>query len=1022
MYEHLLQICGVFFEGMPAPVFYRHFYPMGNKSGPYERALWQEFNYTQGLKNDKDVTGRLQLEFRNVYESDLRTLLDAVVSDSPNDRRGVVVIPPSSKGEINRVTELVRHVLYNGPRLFSDLTPWVTRMKNKEKSHLGGHRSYEMGYETIGIDQRAHLSQYSVLLVIDDVTTSGTSFRAMNDRLRNAGFTGAFINFAFSRTIPSEGATCCWEFARAGSEMGRARKSRAEMNAGKPIDALVFDLDQTLLDDSLRDVEYENWLSSSRRFGDCHEAAYDTYDGVRELTSLCIPYAIVSNRPERQIKELIWHDSVLDHLYPLCLDPKLCLPSGMSGLRAPAYFNLNIHEVVSRGGLGLTSSVLPLNAFSFPTEEVNGYPNRFYKPSPRGINNALAYLRGEFLSEQADSRIVGVGNTYEDMVAYGAAGIESVLALWGVPDALKEHAAKCWGADYVFETVEALIQWIKSMAHYYEMAHDEEKANPEKACEHYEMAYRFDDDAKNAAFKLALMLHDKDPARAALFYEAAIEAGEEFASTNNLALLIQDKEPQRAEALFKRAIAAGDERHATNNLAGLIENREPELAAGLYRRAIAAGDEYYATRGLSRLLKHSDPDAAANMLERAAGAGNTENLSDDLDPLVRIGCIGAIDLYERYIVSADKRKAFDLALMVSRFDPERAKNLYEIAIAAGDEYSSTNNLGVLIMEDDPQRAVNLFERAIAAGDEHYATNNLGVLLAREDTDRAKALFERSIAAGSERCATANLGHMYIACNPDKAVELYERSAIHGETEALLALAYLIRDSDRVRSERLLSQARTSDDVDESVRSLIEMVSYTDIGSAIGVALFLGSNGFEIAGSVIGAMINLDEQKPSSGHLCFGTDPDNGVPLEWILIDDADSGSLKLLSKSSIASMPFYEGTSAASWEDSLVRRWLNSEFIDSWLKEEVSARLLPQDESGDLVTCLSIRQIESLSSNNGAVLNCKDLRTSAEVDWWVRPDVGTTMSAPYFAQDGAVRWRLSLLPLGVRPVIRIAIR
>ncbi len=57
-----------------------------------------------------------------------------------------------------------------------------------------------------------------------------------------------------------------------------------------------------------------------------------------------------------------------------------------------------------------------------------------------------------------DARIVGLGNTMEDIVAYRAAGIESALALWDVPDDFKEHARNAWGADRTFGSVAQFTQ------------------------------------------------------------------------------------------------------------------------------------------------------------------------------------------------------------------------------------------------------------------------------------------------------------------------------------------------------------------------------------------------------------------------------------------------------------------------------------------------------------------------------------------------------------------------------------
>lgn len=50
--------------------------------------------------------------------------------------------------------------------------------------------------------------------------------------------------------------------------------------------------------------------------------------------------------------------------------------------------------------------------------------------------------------------------------------------------------------------------------------------------------------------------------------------------------------------------------------------------------------------------------------------------------------------------------------------------------------------------DDPDRAEELYERAIAAGDELCATNGLAALVQADDPDRAKALY--GLATSSRR--------------------------------------------------------------------------------------------------------------------------------------------------------------------------------------------------------------------------------------------------------------------------------
>lgn len=76
------------------------------------------------------------------------------------------------------------------------------------------------------------------------------------------------------------------------------------------------------------------------------------------------------------------------------------------------------------------------------------------------MNQAKLYLIQEFDLEES-SRIIGLGNTPEDMIAYNKAGIESVLCLWGVPKRLRNFAVVNWGADYIFNSFFEFSKWSR---------------------------------------------------------------------------------------------------------------------------------------------------------------------------------------------------------------------------------------------------------------------------------------------------------------------------------------------------------------------------------------------------------------------------------------------------------------------------------------------------------------------------------------------------------------------------------
>lgn len=537
MYEGMLQNYRVWFEGLPDPVFYKSFYPMGGNDSQW---LWDIFNYARGLKIDKDPDERWFSRWREVYEGDVRALLNTVMGDHPHSLRGVVVIPSSKKDVTNRATRIVREVLRGNPRPFVDLTRVVRRVADKDAQHDGGKRFLRDNVDTMRVFNHALISSFNAIVVIDDILTSGTSFRAMGEVLRRAGFRGTIYNFAFARTAPVEGVRnilnhdpglrlegfdsvnelprCrpakkyavgygfsvvdedgnqynfsdkCYVRKKArytkqatgngafravydptivlGLENGvtitfddpeDVKKSLRNMKYRPEIDGIVFDFDQTLLDDNPRKVSFEEDGLGGRN-GQVlmrGQLPYGLYEGVDELMALRIPFAIVSNRPESQLIPLVRSYEVESVLYPdRYLEKEPGEPDRFINI---AYHGDDVGRQTIMARLGQLH--LPKNVFSFPmTEGDDGYSCKLYKPCTQGVDRATAFLRDTFDLLEENARFVGVGNTYEDMVAYNTAGIESCLALWGVPEYLRKYASEHWGADHIFATVADFTQWCK---------------------------------------------------------------------------------------------------------------------------------------------------------------------------------------------------------------------------------------------------------------------------------------------------------------------------------------------------------------------------------------------------------------------------------------------------------------------------------------------------------------------------------------------------------------------------------
>lgn len=748
MFNHLLSDYRLFFEGMPAPVFYKSFYPMGCETD----GQWEMLRYAQGLKADKDP----ERHHFDTYKRDVRDLLADVSADFPGRKVGAVAIPSSKAGNVNRVTKLLRRGLAWADDRCVDLTGCLVRCESKKGAHEGGSRSVAANVSTLRFDGAERMEDIDVLLVVDDILTSGKSFRAVDGIVRSAGFSGTIVNFAFSRTMPG---VCIDEYVRF------AYGERAAGRRCETFNSLVLDLDQTLIDDAAKDDDYEEGLwGGGGVIGPC---PYSVYPGAEDLTALGVPYAVISNRPKRELDAILRDPSISDAFFHKGTCEAETREGDWWGVRL----------VLARLTRNHVSQMPPTDNVFGPPRSEDRYKKWIYKPNPEGVGEALGWLSREAL-EGERVKAIGLGNTPEDMLAYRAAGITAALALWGVPSWCREHAAENWGADCVFESPSAFADWFRCR------------------CESAPMpdSYRLD------------VEEEGEPA--AGFYGAAVEYGvsEPQAAARPAAGVAPD-EQVHSVCLLEKRLARGDFLDSALALARLLAGANPDKAMVLYGMAVGAGS-VDAARELSSLVQAEDPDWAVLLLDLAYELGESDaDLASDLEPLVKQGVESAISLYEGKLVEANLRSPVDLAALVSESDPERAKALCERAIVAGDERWATYLLACLVQSDDPERAIALYERAIAAGDEEFATSNLADLAKSDDPERAKALYERAIAAGNERYATNGLANLIKVDDPERARSLFERAIAAGdERYATSNLANFIEPDDPERAKELYERA------------------------------------------------------------------------------------------------------------------------------------------------------------------------------------------------------------------------
>ena len=243
------------------------------------------------------------------------------------------------------------------------------------------------------------------------------------------------MNFAFGKTTPADGASLCIEALERDCP---AADSLDEYWGNHPVDGLVLDLDQTLVNDPVRNDKYEGefWKTFKRSTS----GRYARYEGIDKLLELALPSVVLSNRPMNAIENILVDSGI-----------------GTSRRRDDGSYT--------------DPKAMPM---SFPREKVSdAYTASCYKPSCKGVEKAVELLKsvGSAGREGEEMRIIGLGNTWEDMVAYNAAGIQSALALWGVPWYLKDDARQHWDVGYVFETPKDFVEFLRGLGAYVGRCH-----------------------------------------------------------------------------------------------------------------------------------------------------------------------------------------------------------------------------------------------------------------------------------------------------------------------------------------------------------------------------------------------------------------------------------------------------------------------------------------------------------------------------------------------------------------------
>jgi TPR repeat protein len=345
--------------------------------------------------------------------------------------------------------------------------------------------------------------------------------------------------------------------------------------------------------------------------------------------------------------------------------------------------------------------------------------------------------------------------------------------------------------------------------------------------------------AKDGWAALGTLYRASDPAKAADAYQKAADLGDGWSMVGLGRMLASgDGVPanlQRAESLYEAAVPLGggsaqaawlglgdlyhDDRNSLHDLAKAAAAYQKAIALGSKDAMVDLGRMYAAGEGVS-----PDFDKAKALFESAIAGGAGKDGWAAIANLYRNAADGdrdlykAVEAYQKAVDLGDARSMLALADMVGSgsgidADFDRAKDLYEKAIAAGYEKDGWASLGSLYRNADEAhrdaaKAVVAYQKAADLGDA-YSMVSLGRMLSSgseiaADYPRAKALFGKatSLPGGSAPWAWVYLGDLarntkgpYL--DPAQAAASYEKAVGLGNVQAMILLGRMYSEGTEI---------------------------------------------------------------------------------------------------------------------------------------------------------------------------------------------------------------------------------
>ncbi|WP_237189834.1 HAD hydrolase-like protein [Rothia nasimurium] len=251
--------------------------------------------------------------------------------------------------------------------------------------------------------------RFERIVILDDVVTSGSSMKAVSSLLMECG-------------VPLEKIVCFafWRFLNAAGSLGEATVKYYNDTYNNPITGIIWDFDGTIAntndrsrDESLEEAFIKRDWSLFYRIINSKQLLHPIFEGIDESFKIAnnrkVPYIVLTNR-KKAVKLLLHQNLLRDLIFPQ-KDIDL-------GYNIVNYYT----EEVNPPWRNFKSSEFIVGAIKH---------GEFWasKPSPLPVLEAVKKL----CALRPQHRIIGIGDTLTDIIAYNTAGIESVLVNWGFP-------------------------------------------------------------------------------------------------------------------------------------------------------------------------------------------------------------------------------------------------------------------------------------------------------------------------------------------------------------------------------------------------------------------------------------------------------------------------------------------------------------------------------------------------------------------------------------------------------------